>query len=316
MSAFSGDAARCFAGVDGGGTRSTLVLADEHGRELAREVGPSGLVDPRRPAATADMLAGLVRSALRSAGLSERPAALVAGLAGVGSLPERRVVEEALAASGVAERVQVRTDGEIALEGALGGGAGILLIAGTGSVAYGRGEDGRVERCGGWGMVVGDEGSGWAIGRAGLTAALLAADRRGTETALLPRLLALLELPGPDGIPPWAGRAEKSAVAALAGEVIGAAAEGDVVALEVVRREAAALALHAVALARRLAPWSGAVPVVFHGGVLSTHDFYADLVRGALEGSGQDFDVRPAVADAVAGALSYAMRLAGDPAAA
>ncbi|HEX5726012.1 MAG TPA: BadF/BadG/BcrA/BcrD ATPase family protein, partial [Longimicrobiaceae bacterium] len=184
--------ARVFAGVDGGGTRSTLVLADEHGRELARRVGPSGLVDPRRPTATAGMLARLLRAALRTARVSERPAALVAGLAGVGNQAEREQVQEALVASAVAERVQVRTDGEIALEGALGGGAGILLIAGTGSVAYGRGEDGRLERCGGWGMVVGDEGSGWALGRAGLAAALRAADGRGPATRLLPRLLEAL----------------------------------------------------------------------------------------------------------------------------
>jgi hypothetical protein len=89
----------------------------------------------------------------------------------------------------VAERVLVTTDGAIALEGALGGCPGILLIAGTGSVGYARGADGRVERCGGWGMIVGDEGSAWSLGRNGLAAALRAADGRGPHTPLLPQLL-------------------------------------------------------------------------------------------------------------------------------
>ena len=297
-----------FAGIDGGGTKTTLALADAAGRELARRVGPAGLVDPRDPAATAEMLAELVRSALAEAGLARTPAALVAGLAGVGNEQERRQVESALAASGVAARVSIVTDGAIALDGALGGGAGILMIAGTGSVAYGRGEDGRVERCGGWGMVVGDEGSAWSIGRGGLAAALRAADGRGPATSLLPRFLKLLKLEDERGIPPWAGRAEKADVAALAVHVVGAAEAGDAVALRLVEREARELAAHAVALAHRLEPWSGAVPVAFHGGVLGI-DSYADVVRRALEGHDHRFDVRPSVADAVAGALSYARRM-------
>jgi glucosamine kinase len=297
-----------YVGIDGGGTRTTLALADGDGRELARRVGPAGLVDPRDPAATAAMLAGLVRDALHEAGLELRPAALVAGLAGVGNERERTQVERALAAAGVAERVSIVTDGAIALDGALAGGAGVLLIAGTGSVAYARGEDGRVERCGGWGMVVGDEGSAWSIGRGGLAAALRAADGRGPATRLLPRFLELLSLDDERGIPPWAGRAEKADVAALAVHVVDAAEEGDAVALRLVEREARELACHAVALARRLEPWSGPVPIAFHGGVLAV-DFYAEVVRSALEEYEYRFDVRESAADAVAGALSCARRL-------
>ena len=298
-----------FAGIDGGGTKTTLALADAAGRELVRRVGPAGLVDPRDPAATAEMLAELVRGALAEAGLESPPVALVAGLAGVGNERERRQVESALAAAGVVARVSIVTDGAIALDGALGGGPGILMIAGTGSVAYARGEDGRVERCGGWGMVVGDEGSAWSIGRGGLSAALRAADGRGPATRLLPRFLELLELEDERGIPPWAGRAEKADVAALAVHVFEAAEAGDAVALQLLTREARELAFHAVALARRLEPWSGPVPVAFHGGVLGV-EYYAGVVRGALEESEHRFDVRPSVADAVAGALSYARRMA------
>jgi glucosamine kinase len=297
-----------FAGVDGGGTRTTLALADDEGRVLARRVGPAGLVDPRRPAATAEMLAILVREAMDAAAVGEKPVALCAGLAGVGNESERRQVEAALSASAVAERVRVTSDGEVALEGALGGGPGVLLIAGTGSVAYARAEDGRVERCGGWGMVVGDEGSAYALGRNGLTAALRAADGRGPRTRLLPLFLEALELAGPRAVPPWAGRAEKADVAALAVHVVGAAEAGDEVALRVVEREARELACHALALARRLGPWSGAIPAVFHGGALGL-PFYAGVVTRALDGHEHAFEVRPGVADAVAGALSYARRM-------
>ena len=296
-----------FAGVDGGGTRTTLVLAGPDGREILRRVGGAGLVDPRDPTASALLVAELVRSALAEAGIAEPITSLCAGLAGVGNETERAAVEAALAASGVAGRVRIVTDGEIALEGAVGGGAGVLMIAGTGSVAYGRGEDGRVARCGGWGMFVGDEGSGYSIGRSGIIAALRAGDGRGPATSLLRTLMERMEVDSPNGIPPWVGRSEKGDIAALSRDVVDAAEAGDEVALEVLRREAGELALHPRALAGVLGPWTAPVSVVFHGGVLSS-PLYARLVTEALAGGAHEFRVRPPVADAVSGALMLAMR--------
>jgi len=299
---------RILVGVDGGGTKTLVALSDEQGNEWIRRSGPAGLVDPRNPAAAAEVVASVVREAVRDAGITGAPAVLCAGLAGVGNRAEREAVRAALLAAGVAERVEVVTDGETALEGALDGGAGVLLIAGTGSVAYARGSDGRLERCGGWGMVVGDEGSGFAIGRAGLVAALRAVDGRGDATRLLPLFLELLGVDDARGIPPWAGRAAKSEIAALASHVIRAAEGGDEVALRIVATEARALAEHAVALRGRLESWAGEVPVVFHGGVLGTA-LYSDLVRRALVDADPVFRVVPPVADAVAGALRFARAL-------
>ena len=303
--------ASTFAGVDGGGTRSTLVLADGSGTELARVEGAAGLVDPRHPERSAEVIAGLVRQALAQAGVAERPAALCAGLAGVGNEAERLAVEGALAAAGVAGAVRIVSDGEIALHGAFGGGAGVLLIAGTGSVAYGLGPEGRRGRCGGWGMMVGDEGSGYAIGRSGLAAALRAVDGREGETRLLPLLLQVLGLDGPTGIPPWAGRASKSDIAALARHVLDAATEGDALALGVVEHHSRELARHVTALANRLGPWSEDVPVVFHGGVLSS-GLYARLVEQNLPPGVHRYRIQPARADAVHGALAYARAMSDD----
>jgi glucosamine kinase len=296
-----------FAGVDGGGTRTTLVLAGADGREILRRVGGAGLVDPRDPTASALLVAGLVRAAMAEAGLGVPPVSLCAGLAGVGNETERLAVERALAAEGVAGRVRIVTDGEIALEGALGGGAGVLVIAGTGSVAYGRAEDGRVARCGGWGMFVGDEGSGYALGRAGIVAALRAADGRGPATRLLKELMERMGVDTPNGIPPWVGRSEKSVIAALSRPVVEAAEAGDEVALAILRREAGELALHPRALAGVLDPWSEPVTVVLYGGTASS-PLYTGMVEEALAAAPREFRVRPPVSDAVAGALSMAMR--------
>lgn len=299
---------RYLIGVDGGGTRTILALADESGRELLRETGPAGLVDPRYPALTARMLAELVATAKEKAGLEGRAIAMCAGLAGVGNRREREMVEGALGAAGVADRVVVCSDGEIALHGALSGGPGILLIAGTGSVGYGRSEDGRVERCGGWGRVVGDEGSGYEIARSALRATLRAVDGRGPRTEMLAALLSATGVAEPDGIPSWVGRAEKAEIAALAVEVLAVARAGDEVALGVVRDAATALAAHAAALIHRLAPWSSPTPVVVNGG-LTRDPTFTERVGEALRALALPLQQRAGAADAVAGAVGMARAL-------
>jgi glucosamine kinase len=296
-------------GIDGGGTRTTVAVADAGGREVLRRTGTAGLVDPRAPVAAAAMLIALVHEAVREAGVSGPAAALCAGLAGVGNAVERDAVRARLQHSTIAERVVVVSDGEIALEGAFRGGPGILLIAGTGSIAYGRGEDGRTERCGGWGMIVGDEGSGYAIGRAALAAALRCADGRGKQTVLLAELLERLRLSSPREIPPWAGRAAKHEIAALVPQVVRLAESGDGVASEIVRDAAREQALHAVALADRLAPWRTEPPVVFFGGVFGSA-LFRELVAGSMDGRiPGGFQVQDAAEDGVGGAVRIAAGL-------
>jgi glucosamine kinase len=292
-------------GIDGGGTRTTLALADHDGREILRRTGPAGLVDPRSPAATAEMLIDLAREAIAASGVNGPAAALCAGLAGVGNRTEREIVEMVLARSGIAEKISIRPDGEIALAGAFGGGPGILLIAGTGSVAFGRGEDGRTERCGGWGMVLGDEGSGYSIGRAAVRAALRSVDGRGAETRLLPVLLDVLGMAVPEALPPWAGRADKSEIAALAVYAVRLADEGDKVATDLVRTAARDLAGHAAALVRTLGPWGGPVPAAAHGG-LARDPTFARHLHDALDGLAPRVEVREPESDAVAGAVRFA----------
>ena len=296
-------------GIDGGGTRTTLALADGDGRELLRLEGAAGIVDPRDPGGAIEVVAELVREALAEARVGPRVDSLCAGLAGVRSEAEREAVREALAEEGIAERVTVRSDGEIALQGAFADEPGILLIAGTGSVAWGRAEDGRVESCGGWGMVIGDEGSAYELGRGALTALVRSVDGRGPRTRLLPLVLEALRLADPDPIRRWAGRAEKSEIAGLAVAVARAAAEGDEVARTLVARGAAGLVEHVRALLERLGPWRSAPGVVLHGG-LGAEPLFNSLVREGLAALHPPLGLRPAAADAVTGALQIARRAA------
>ncbi|MGH7457863.1 MAG: BadF/BadG/BcrA/BcrD ATPase family protein [Longimicrobiaceae bacterium] len=300
---------RFVVGVDGGGTRTRLALADLEGKVLHRLLGGPGLVDPKAPGTTVREVAALAREAADRAGVSLPAVALCAGLAGAGSTGLRDRVAAGLAREGLAGNVKVIGDGEVALAAAFGGDAGVLLIAGTGSVVYGRSEDGRTARCGGWGAALGDGGSGYAIGLGAVRQALRSADGMAPETRLLPALLGRLEADGVVGLAAWANAASKAEVAALAPLVLSLAEEGDDLARSLVENGVRDLALHAVVLAGRLEPWSGPVPVALHGGLFEERGVTAAVaasIRAKI-----DAEVRHSEVPPVLGALECALRLAG-----
>ena len=255
-------------GVDGGGTRSRVVVEDGLGVVLGRLEGGPGLLEPAAPAERAGALAALAREALRTAGAGPPADVLCCGLAGAGDERMRGAARAVLEAAGVARRVLVVTDVEAAFQAAFGAAApGILVVAGTGSVAWGRDGAGRVARCGGWGRHVGDEGSGWWLGCAAVRAVLRAHDGRSGPTRLATPVLRAAGLDDADGLPAWVATAGKPAVAALAGGVLAAAGEGDDTAGRLVVEAAAALAELVAALARRLGPWPEPPAVATAGGL-------------------------------------------------
>jgi glucosamine kinase len=257
-----------YVGIDGGGTRTTAVATGPNGRVISRVEGEAGIVRVLEPAAGASTLAGLTRRAASAAGAAEAPvAALCCALAGAGREPERVALEAALRATGVAERIRVTTDAEGAMADAFGTGAGILLIAGTGSIAWGRDAAGRTARAGGWGLQLGDEGSGYAIGMAALQAVVRAHDGRAPDTALAADVLERTGVGAVEGLIAWTAAAAKGDVGALAPGVCAAAAAGDAPARAILDQAAAALFDHVRALHDRLGPWE-APPTLACSGAL------------------------------------------------
>ena len=129
------------------------------------------------------------------------PAAICLGIAGVDRPDDAAAVRGIMRRIGYQARVLVVNDALVALEAGAPGGPGVVIISGTGSIAYGRNAAHEAARAGGWGYVLGDEGSGYWIGRAALRAVLREADRRGPKTALTPLLLRHFGIdagPGPD----------------------------------------------------------------------------------------------------------------------
>ena len=219
---------RTLIGVDVGGSKTAAGISDGD-QIIARADGPGAAVRPGRALASAATVAEVVRQALAKAGRLTGDILLV-GAAGAGREPEREELRKALRSENVAERVVVTTDIEIALAAAFADGPGIVVSAGTGSVAVGRDRTGRQHRIGGFGWQMGDEGSGYAIGRAALGAVSRAADGRSPRTALTERVLSATRSEDLDALVRWAAGASPAEVAALAPPVLETAATGDVLA--------------------------------------------------------------------------------------
>lgn len=178
-------------GFDGGGTKTDCVLADEEGNVLARATtGPS---NPLRAGYMKAWFAlGEAADAVmaRQKITADNIGAVCAGLGGAGRPGVVRRVTTYFERSFPNAEIRVTTDLEIALEAAFGRGEGILLLAGTGSAAFGRDADGRTARAGGRGPWFSDEGGAFDIGREAVRAVSLADERRGPETALTKKIIS------------------------------------------------------------------------------------------------------------------------------
>lgn len=290
-------------GVDAGGTKTAVVVMDGD-RELARSVGAPGAVRAGRALVAASRITVAVRRALTDAGLLHGDV-LVVGAAGVGREPERNELREILRGERLAERVIVTGDLDIALEAAFGEGPGVVLVSGTGSVAVGRTPDGVTHRKGGLGWQMGDEGSGYAIGRAALLAVGRAHDGRGPATALAERLAAVSGKDFGDLVR-WSTSAEPGEVAALAPAVLDAARQGDAVAKGIAEAAATELVAHVTALVSKF-PGKSAVQVVLAGGNLEPDRALRPLVIERL-GKVARAALRQAPLDPVLGALALARK--------
>jgi N-acetylglucosamine kinase-like BadF-type ATPase len=199
----------------------------------------------------------------------DRPDAVCVGMAGVDRPGEDAVVRAMLRRLGYRANAQVVNDAVIALRAASDARAGVVVIAGTGSIAYGVDASGRTARAGGLGPLLADEGSAAWVAHLALVAAVRAADGREAATALLPAMLERLEAPSASDLVPivYGGAFSRERLAELAPVVSECAARGDGAAQTILDRAARELALAARAVTRSLA-LSPPFPVVLSGGFL------------------------------------------------
>lgn len=276
-------------GVDGGGSKTLALITDAEGHELGRGLaGPSNYhavgVEAAYAALDAAVTAALAEVATRlpSAIPASPFAALCLGLAGVARPEDRPVIQAWAETRYPGVPATIVHDAHLVLAAGTPELWGLALICGTGSMAYGADPAGRSARAGGWGYLLGDEGSGYALGLAALRAVMRAADGRGPATALTAAVLAQWGLQQPQDLVRYVYRPElgRTEIAALAALVDAAAGQGDAVAQALTAEAGRELALAVQAVARHLA-FTGATPCAVAGGVLVKGQAVATAFRAA-----------------------------------
>lgn len=241
------DRGRLVLGVDGGGTHTRALVAWENGPLVGAGQASGSNQASAGPAVAGRSLAQAIDAALGGAATRRDVAAACFGLAGIDRPGDRAAFMGVVEGLGLGCPVLLVNDAVAAWAGATGAAPGVVVIAGTGSIAYGRDADGTALRAGGWGAPFGDEGSAFDIGNRAIAAALRDVDRRGPHTLLTTTLAEHVAAGDPMDIgfavrERARGGTLTSAIAALAPVVIAVAERGDDVALGIVRHAAGELA--------------------------------------------------------------------------
>jgi N-acetylglucosamine kinase-like BadF-type ATPase len=306
-----------YLGIDGGGTKTRCVLADETTVLAKAMSGGSNIVRLGETRAR-EALHSAIDQVCATARISpDQIRAICIGAAGA-ARPEiaakmRSILGE-IVSKIVPTKIEVVGDTEIALEAAFGAGPGVIAIAGTGSIVYGRDAAGHTARAGGWGFAISDEGSGHWIGHRAISAIMSARDQ-GLETALTALVLQAWQLNTIDELVQQANSTPPPDFPRLFPVVLRAADEADSIARDLLSDAGAKLAALAAIVVRRLAPHApvamlpvAAFPVAMTGSVFRQSPDVRQVFYNTLQTSFPGIDVRQELTDPVEGALARAKR--------
>lgn len=302
-------------GIDGGGTKTDCAIADLSGKIISQTSGkPSNFLVIGVEEAVENLFALIEENLFSLEGDFADVKQIVIGVAGAGREEDAKLLEKSFKDYADQERihfkgVKVLSDAHIALEGAFPDSAGCILIAGTGSILFGKDEKGTIHRVGGFGRLIGDEGSGYSIGRKALNAVSKASDGRGEETMISELLDAKMNHNTSKNIINKVYN-EKLDVASVAKIVIEAAEEGDPIAEDILDEEADELVLHIRSLINKID--TDKLNVAFSGSLLDNKNFYSELLKNKIKSTLPNVKVVKPANPPVSGAILFAKRIADE----
>lgn len=292
-------------GVDAGGSKTVAVVADASGKIQRSARGAGANLHVHGELAVEKVLAALLEELCPE----DRPDALCLGMAGVDRPGEAATLRALLRRLGFRANALVVNDAVVALAAGTHDRTGVVVIAGTGSIAYGVDRGGRSARAGGLGPLLADEGSAGWIGHRALLAAVRAEEARGEATLLKDALFSVLTVGSLSDLPAMAygGGLTRERLGELAPTVIGVAQAGDPVAVRIVEEATSELASAAQSVVRRLDFGGEPYPLILSGGLFTGLPALADAVakKAALKGAIPSRLMR----DPAEGALTMAMEL-------
>jgi N-acetylglucosamine kinase-like BadF-type ATPase len=292
-------------GIDAGGTKTVGLLADESGKVLSKSISGGANLLTKGELAVEKVLFDVIESLEAP----EPLAALCLGIAGIGQPGADEVISEVLRRLGQRQPTRVVNDALVALVAGAPSGIGIVVVAGTGSIAYGVDPNGHEARSGGWGYLLGDEGSAFWLGHYAVRHAIRAADGRGVATTLYPLICEKLGVSEPTELVRWFYDQElsRNRVADLASLVEKASSDGDEAAETLMDQASKHLASAARAVANHL-KFPGAYPIVLAGGAFKACPSLSPRVETLLDDL-PDAEVRLLDVDPAMGAVRLALEL-------
>jgi len=301
-----------YLGIDGGGTKTACAVGDENRVLATSTAGPSNIVRVGEMQAR-ESLHRVVRQACAAASIRpDQVSGTCAGGSGA-ARPELAAIVHTILAELLSSPIKVVGDMEIALEAAFEDGPGVMVIAGTGSIAYGRDDNGRTARAGGWGFEIGDEGSAHWIGRTAVSAVLRASDRETQGAAVSALGQGLCEAWGVSTLLDLARAANSVPSPDFAALFRTVVACDDDLAHEVLGAAGRELAEIAAVVIRRVfvEDGEGLVRVAMTGSVFRHALLVRDAFYNALKGLAPHAQVMLQVVEPVEGALRMARKIAG-----
>jgi N-acetylglucosamine kinase-like BadF-type ATPase len=305
-------------GVDGGGTNARAVIADAAGRALGEgRAEAANLVRVGLATAVANVEKA-VAEACANAGLSVAQITTACfGLAGVGNAKHHAAMLAALQNAFPRAAIKLETDARIALAGATDLQPGVVIIAGTGSISCGINAAGEFARAGGWGPIMGDEGSGAYIGRRALEAVVMAYDHRGAPTQMTAAVLQQFGVSAPPELPPVIYDASpeerqlvQQKIAQLSRVAVQCAQAGDWVATQILQDAALELARAATAVISQLGLANQRFHIAYVGGVFEAGELMLAPLRAEIQRTAPQAELAPPLYSPAVGAVKLAQRQA------
>ncbi len=296
-----------YLGIDGGGTKTSCLLGDETSVLASGIAGGSNILRVGADAARESLKSAIDQAC---AAAKVNPAQVQRTCLGVAGAARREVAHQIrdLAAQVVGGKIRVVGDMEIALAAAFGDGPGVITIAGTGSIAYGRNSRAETARAGGWGHAISDEGSGFWLGRSALAAAQREFDE-GHDVPLLASAVKAWSCNSREELILKVNASPAPDFASLLPVVLASAEKGDPIARDVLREAGAELARLAGIVLNRIFADAMSVPAAMAGGVFRNSSLVREVFYNRLRAEFPRVNANQNVVEPVNGALALARRM-------
>ena len=273
-------------GIDAGGTKTNCAIADLTGKILIKKTGKSSNYLIAGADKTASNLFSLISKSLKKInGNFKDVKQLVIGIAGAGRIKDAKNLEASFIKNAKSKKIKINSlkvisDARIALEGAFPDSAGCILIAGTGSILFGKDRKGNLHRVGGFGRLIGDEGSGYSIGRKALQVVSKSLDGRTDKSLLSKLVLQKMKITSSEELITKIYK-ENFDIASLAPVVISAAEKKDKMAIGILNEETDEVVLHIRAVMKKMKVKK--LNVAFTGSLIANKNFYSKLLTKKIK---------------------------------